>query len=253
MTTIQVISDLYLEYYNKIPDFLNEDFVKSEILICAGDIGCPFINERFSDNNIWCDFIDWASKSYKKVFYVMGNSESYFNRYYRVKRFIKDYLSLKENCTFLERGIEAIIDEKYKIIGCTLWSDVPDFAFDVSGDSCIMKDDGSKHTRQDIQNYNKLDIKWLEEKLLDTENTLPIIVVTHHLPSFRLLPHKFISSPVAPSVANHLDELMPYARTWIFGHSHSCTDEFINGVRCISNSRGYVKEKTGFSICSYFI
>lgn len=253
MTSIQVISDLYLEYYKKLPKFLNEDFVKSDILICAGDIGCPFINERFSDDNVWCDFIDWSSKNYKQVFYVIGNSESYCNKYEQVRTFIKGYLSLKENCILLERGIEATIDGKYKIIGCTLWSSVPDFAFDISGDSCIMKEDGSSYTRHDIQTYNKSDIKWLEEKLLDPENTLPIVVVTHHLPSFRLLPHRFISSPVAPSVANHLDELMPYVHTWIFGHSHSCTDEVINGVRCISNSRGYANEKTGFSICSYKI
>lgn len=33
---------------------------------------------------------------------------------------------------------------------------------------------------------------------------------------------------------------------WIFGHTHEAVDEVVNGVRFVSNPRGYPTEETGF-------
>ena len=39
MLSIQIISDLHLEFMDILPNFLNDDFKKSDYLFLAGDIG----------------------------------------------------------------------------------------------------------------------------------------------------------------------------------------------------------------------
>jgi hypothetical protein len=242
---IQVISDLYLQYYMRLPTFLKTEFVKAKYLFCAGGIGNPLGSTRFSDDNLWCDFVDWASSNYTTVFYVMGNDESHHNDHEKTVRFVRDYLSMKGNCVFLEKGViyNFVLDDRdFKVVGCTLWSNTDKIGYELSGDVCI-----KTKTWDDLRQVHESDVKWLETVLLDTENTTPVIVMTHHLPSFRVIPKRFIGNPAVTSVASHLDHLLSHSCIWIFGHSHECVDDVLSGTRYISNPVGYKHETTGFS------
>lgn len=46
---------------------------------------------------------------------------------------------------------------------------------------------------------------------------------------------------------NNWDGLMNFKiDLWIFGHTHEAVDEVVNGIRFVSNPRGYPNEETGF-------
>ena len=127
---IQVISDLHLEFRKALPKIFRPkfsqkpQFVKAPYLFLAGDIGYPK-----SDRGIWLQFINFCEQYYDKIFYVAGNHEAYGSEYYETINTIKDVFKSKQKFVFLERGVISKLGP-YKVVGCTLWSDVnqPGFA-----------------------------------------------------------------------------------------------------------------------------
>ena len=94
---------------------------------------------------------------------------------------------------------------------------------------------------------HKKDKKYLRATLYDNDYLdYTTVVITHHLPSYKMLNPKFVNSPINTFFANNLDELINYVTLWISGHSHSFTDIDIDGCRCIVNPMGYSSEKTGY-------
>ena len=78
------------------------------------------------------------------------------------------------------------------------------------------------------------------------EDTVPKVVVTHHLPHIDLC--KFTTNPVwnllNGSFVNTLlsDCANSSVRAWCYGHTHFRGDREIDGVRYINNARGYPRE-----------
>lgn len=68
------------------------------------------------------------------------------------------------------------------------------------------------------------------------------IVVTHHVPSFRMLCPKFKDSKANGAFTVELEEFIESSGIdyWIYGHSHYNVDVRIGNTQCISNQLGYV-------------
>lgn len=68
------------------------------------------------------------------------------------------------------------------------------------------------------------------------------IVVTHHVPSFRMLCSKFRDSKVNGAFTVELEDYIQSSGIdyWIYGHSHFNVDVRIGNTLCISNQLGYV-------------
>ena len=68
------------------------------------------------------------------------------------------------------------------------------------------------------------------------------VVVTHHVPSFRMQCPKFADSKANGAFIVELEEYISYSdiNYWIFGHSHYNVDIQIGNTRCVSNQLGYV-------------
>lgn len=68
------------------------------------------------------------------------------------------------------------------------------------------------------------------------------IVVTHHVPSFRMLHPKFQSSKANGAFTVELENYIAGSSIdyWIYGHSHTNIDAKIGNTQCLSNQLGYV-------------
>jgi hypothetical protein len=70
-----------------------------------------------------------------------------------------------------------------------------------------------------------------------------IIVLTHHLPSYKLVHPKYEGHPLNFCFAVNLEEMMVSpVRGWLCGHSHTGCEVEINGVKCGLNPFGYPGE-----------
>ena len=82
------------------------------------------------------------------------------------------------------------------------------------------------------------------------------IVVSHHVPSFRMLDPRFEGSQANGAFTVELEDYIAQSdiEYWVYGHSHSNIDAVIGGTKCISNQLGYVshEEHLSFSPCKAF-
>ena len=241
---LQIISDLHLEFMTKLPKFLTY-FKKSDVdyLFLAGDIGYP--SYPHYNRGLFYQFISWCTDNYKKVFYIMGNHEAYKHDYELVKKSIKEIEKEKPNFIFLEKGVISNLED-YKVIGCTLWSDVESEAYYRMNDQNNIKINGQNLERIDIIKMHKDDKLWLETNV--DSNT---IVMTHHLPSYELIHPDYKKQDFQKynsGYASNLDDIVYNARLWIYGHTHKSSDIMFDGItRCICNPHGYYNDDDAYS------
>jgi len=160
-----------------------------------------------------------------------------------------------------------------RVVGATLWSDVPPESQEVIGKAmndynmCYMRDtpENAKKTRRkmdfnlppylrrllpsDTTAFHKLDLAFITAEVkAATEAKQKCVVLTHHAPQ-----RKRTSAPeyddhyLQPAFSTDLVQFFHHAQhphaasvhTWCFGHTHYCVDEQIGDVRLVANQRGY--------------
>lgn len=88
--------------------------------------------------------------------------------------------------------------------------------------------------------YNE-NVEWLNTNINTT--TKNIIVLSHYLPSYKLIVPKYWTkeySSLQQQYASNLEYLMiPNVKFWLCGHSHSKNHTIINGVFCAINAYGH--------------
>ncbi len=235
---IQYISDIHLEFYNELP----KDIIKpvGDVLCVAGDIGFPYSLQ-------YEQFLEHVNKLFKKVFIIAGNHEYYSskgNRHHtmeeidaRIRQIIKE--CELDNVTYLDNDYEDY--DGYRFVGSTLWSkcDTPVVDYCVN-DFRVIKE-------MTVSLYNELhnvSRDFLKSEVV-TESPLPVIVMTHHLPSFQLIADEYKSSKgLNKYFASHSDDLfVPTIKVWIYGHTHIRSDRLSkNGIRFVCNPVGYPGE-----------
>ncbi len=232
---IQYISDLHLEFYNKLPD----EFIKREadILCIAGDIGYPY-------SSIYEEYLLKVSETFRKVFLITGNHEYYNargNRHHtmeeienRIRQIIK---TMKlNNVTFLDNEYEDY--EGYRFVGSTLWSKVEKPVVDY----CINDFRVIKEMSVDLYNeLHEVSREFLKSSVI-TESQLPVIVMTHHLPSFQLVAEEYKDcTGLNKYFASKSDDLfVSTIKAWIYGHTHIGSDRMSKiGIRFVCNPIGY--------------
>jgi predicted phosphodiesterase len=88
-----------------------------------------------------------------------------------------------------------------------------------------------------------------EEPIIDemiNESKLPIIMITHHLPSFKLIHSDFLTDKYKnynQCFASNCDQYFKDPiKIWIFGHTHKECDAEINNIKFLCNPVGYPDE-----------
>jgi len=232
---IRILSDLHLDFRPWTPPKTDAD-----VIVLAGDI------------HAGVQGIEWARRSFPlaPVVYVPGNHEFYG----------EDMLELQEELLRCGRrsGVD-VLDTRdlviggVRFLGGTLWTDLALYGADsdsidramatarsgMNDYGCIRFGDNRRFRPEDSRAIHLAQVQWLRAKLAE-EFAGPTVVVTHHLPHRQSIHPKYAGSPLSPSFASDLTDLMgsPIS-VWIHGHTHESFDYDMNGTRVVCNPRGY--------------
>ncbi|KAG8415362.1 hypothetical protein J3459_011424 [Metarhizium acridum] len=139
------------------------------------------------------------------------------------------------------------------IIGCTLWSSKSRDAYDIVQSKI---NDFKKIDDWNLQKHDEIhqvEAAWLREQIITLlakeggQKPREILVATHHAPCVAGTSHPDHSSNTG-TVAFATDLItqdgaqdgLDHVKVWAFGHTHYSTDTVRNGIRLVSNQRGYV-------------
>lgn len=252
--SIQIISDLHLEFNKKGRiNILNYVRPCSPNLAILGDLGHPH-------QDTFKEFLQQASDNYKKVFFLPGNHE-----YYQMTDTIltmdqidikmRDVCNTFDNVYYLNNE-EYILEQGCVLLGSTLWSDIP-----ISQERYIKKsmNDYNKifveelHyitgiTPRMITDLHIKNVEWITNKLEEHKDK-QVIIMTHHLPSFKMIHQKYKGSDINYAFASDLDYLMEQnnnLKFWLCGHTHFNMETTINNCECITNPYGYLGDNNNY-------
>lgn len=237
----QVFSDIHLEFYKKLEDFPAIP-ITAEYLILAGDIGYP-------EQQIYKDFLAMVSERYKKVIVIAGNHEYYQgwkNKYKNEKivsmdvidETIRNETAKYTNIIYLNNEVTWI--EGVKIIGSIGWYYAKEMAELVINDYPNIWLKGKYLRWGDVLRMHLDCVKFIEKEINIGE---PCIVITHHLPSKKMIQEMYQFHPVNFAYYSDLDFLIKSpVKAWISGHSHGLIEKTINDIPCVVNAIGYKGE-----------
>jgi hypothetical protein len=247
---IQYASDLHLEYTkSQGPAYfatLLEPQPDVEVLILAGDIGFP-------EYGVTRAFLTWCCERWPLVVWVYGNHEYYNSWLKGVPN--KITMSQKEEAgaaiAAALPNLRILHDDTLEvgdvtIIGSTFWTELRDKECTLVAES--MSD--FKAIRTEPEEFFTTDdwcaLHWAArafvEQALEEVATCgrTALVVTHHLPSYRMILPQYKGHPINCGFAARADALVdhPAVGAWICGHSHGQ----VSVGRCHLNARGYPRE-----------
>lgn len=235
---IQYASDLHLEFAE------NASFIKhnpmdvvGDILILAGDIGY-LGDQNYSRHPFW----DWASENFEQVIVAMGNHEFY--KFFDISTLSDGYkLQIRHNVAAYYNAVIPIGNTD--IIVSTLWSSVPlkeaAYTEQVISDFHRIIYKGEMLTFADFNREHRRCLDFIKSAVSESKAAHKI-VVSHHVPSFKMLCPKFKGSKANGAFTVELEDFIKTSGIdyWIYGHSHYNVDVLIGNTLCLSNQLGYV-------------
>lgn len=230
---IQYISDIHLEYRDKLPIFPQV----ANNLALLGDIGNPFKKN-------YVEFLKYASNNWDKVFLLSGNHEYWQYNYNHndVDNKIRDITRQFNNIFFLNNDKYDL--ENYTILGSTLWTKINKKPLMIMGDDLYVRSNNKLITFDELNNMHDISQKWLSDNISKSDK--PLLVLTHHLPSYELIIPKYKTgffSPYQDRFASDLNHLIKDpVKYWLCGHSHCNIQIKINNINCGINAYGYTKD-----------
>jgi predicted phosphodiesterase len=230
---LAVASDLHLDHYtvSQQKDILNcFDNDDSDTIILAGDLGNPF-----SDH--YLDLLNKCKEQYKYVLFIAGNHEFYQDRTETDVEEKLESLSWETNTIFLQKHSWRHPSGTV-ISGCTLWTDISPTTF------AYVRNKHSLLTYSDVVEIHQDHKQWIESVAAETD-----IMVTHHLPTVKMVDPKYGNSPYNDGYASPMEYLFkPPLKLWICGHTHTASRKYTNGIPCMSNPLGYPEDKNSWSV-----
>ncbi|CCF43211.1 hypothetical protein CH063_12974 [Colletotrichum higginsianum] len=237
--SVQFMSDLHLEATGNYATF---DFpVTAPYLLLSGDVG------SLADYKEYLSFIRRQTGRYAAVLLVLGNHEfhglDHSTTLARAKE-LEAEPSLGGRLHVLHRRRFDIPGTNTTIIGCTLWTMVPEEA----KEAVVGRVKDFQHIEDwGVETHNGAhvaDLKWLKGQLREVPEETRVIVATHHAPSLEGTSEpQHRGSPWSSAFATGImEDGEDWSRVgcWVFGHTHYSTDVVVEGVRIVSNQRGYV-------------
>ncbi len=229
---IHILNDLHIEFGEfKIPE------TDADVIVLAGDIGVGTQGLAWIESQNLC----------KPVIYVPGNHEFYHHDISMI-----DELKAKSPENVHVLNDDAVTISGVRFLGSILWTDFllfgeADKYFSVQcarkgmSDFEIIKNNGKRFTPEDSIELHEKSRGWLSCMLSEPFDG-KTVVVTHHAPSSKSVPPRFVKDLLTPAFASNLEGLMDGNRAalWVHGHTHDGFDYEVFGTRVICNPRGYV-------------
>ena len=254
--TIQLASDLHLEFFSKHNTPPASVLIRptgADILILAGDIVSSAATEKLYP------FLRELRPNYQEILMVAGNHEFYWNRSHKGPSEAETRKLLEEICD--SAGVRFLEKTKFEtgssvFLGTTLWSSVPkgyeaEIERSISDYSHVRGPEISPGVKRNIRvrdtnEWHSSSVLWLTEELAKIEVEVPeknVVVITHHLPSFKCVVPQYQGSTINYAFASNLDSLIAKSDLWCFGHTHSSVDFWFpfgeKKTRVVANPRGY--------------
>lgn len=239
MLTVQIASDLHIEYKNDdVPNPLDFITPSADVLILAGDIGSLYKIEQLTK------FLQALCSYFQIVLYVPGNHEWYIAPEYQplywetLEKRMYSIQNIIPNLTILNRS--SVLIGNICFAGCTLWSkpegQIPPFIVRI-------KDVRTK----EYQFKHNEDLEYLKNMMrFCKKNNHKLLVVTHYPPTKKVLDTSDRKKNKFPYLyGTDLDYLLDnnFIDTWVCGHVHKNFD-FISekGCRVVGNQKGKDKD-----------
>lgn len=262
---IQIISDIHLEYHSfgqTSSPILGDSseyqlaMTDADVIALAGDIG------------VGNKGIMWAGRQAealgKEVIYIAGNHEFYRHEYSNALATMQ-MTARNYGVHFLENS--EIVIQGVRFLGCTLWTNYraygderksmyelwrgladfseirvyPDGVFSSGSQAEVGPDYRHMRPEDQIKLFER-SLSWLKEKL-SAQYDGKTVVVTHHGPSPACQHPAFSMSAESAAFWSDIDDVVGLADLWIYGHTHACLDEVVNGTRIVANQLGYPRER----------
>ena len=252
-SSFQILSDLHLEVGQQYEQFHIP--AKAPTLVLAGDIG------RLIDYDNYLGFLVKQTESFERVYLVLGNHEFYgmsFDEGIANARQLEKEPVLAGRLVLLHQKRWDDAASGITVLGCTLWSKIPPQSANVTAAKI---NDFKKIKQWTVEAHNARftsDLAWLEKELREissTQRATPtgsgagtarsVLVVTHHAPCIQgTSSPKDGDNPWSAAFATDIIDDHKWRNSgigcWVFGHTHYTTDMVKEGVRVVSNQRGYV-------------
>lgn len=202
---------------------------QGHILVLAGDIGYPW-------RPIFADFIKHCCCHFDHVIYVTGNHEYYSKEHTmdQVDTLIKDIaedLKISGINNFWPLMNSSVTISGIKFIGGTLFTYYPESKYT---EVTKIMNDYNFYSPEEVSKRHRETAEYLYEQIFKPANAeimaesevtntdLPLVVITHHLPSSMGLSlcHRHLSTNYL--YANQLDFLLKHdsVYAWFSGHTH---------------------------------
>lgn len=183
------------------------------------------------------------------MFLALGNHEFYettFNSGLEKAKQLEKEPCMNGRLVILHQRRYDIPDSGVTILGCTLWSQIPQESTDIVHSKIS---DSQKIKQWSVEQHNKAheaDLTWLKDEIQTPRETSQekrsVLVVTHYAPSLqRTSSPQHAKNPWSCAFGTDLlAQSWDGVRVWVFGHTHYTTEFKKNGIRVVSNQRGYV-------------
>jgi predicted phosphodiesterase len=243
---LRVMSDTHLE----IADYDIPACGRVDVMVLAGDVGDP-------KRDSYARFLEKAASMCERLVVVKGNHECYRSSIAATDALIRGICSRLPNAHYLDRD-SLDLSDTVRVVGATLWSHIDDEQRSDVG--CFIADfrliQGWSPEENNAQ--HAIDVRFLEQEVeRATRDGKQLIVVTHHAPcNHGTSRPEHAGSPLSSAFSTDLSRIINAPiHTWVYGHTHHSARQFVNGVRLVSNQRGYatgsgkLTEPTGFADC----
>lgn len=239
---VQVLSDLHLEIGQQYSSYKFP--VSAPFLLLGGDIG------RLADYEAYRTFLEEQTRRYQRVLLVLGNHEFYGMDYEsgigQARRLAKEP-SLAGRLTLLHENRWDDPGSPLTVLGCTLWSRVPETArHEVQSKLNDFRQIGNWSVDKHNEAHER-ELAWLSQQVSQvTSAGAParrLLVATHHAPSVEgTSGPEHVKNTLSTAFATELFDREGWTgvSAWAFGHTHHCADFERDGVRLVANQRGYV-------------
>jgi predicted MPP superfamily phosphohydrolase len=259
---LQIASDLHLELLHN-PTFSGLiQHTDADVLILAGDIGYP-------EDQITRDFIHWCCKFWPAVLWILGNHEYYSLKQPHITMTEKEVLA--ENYMLANENLSVLLNTcctlkefpNFKFLGTTMWTELSDEdRYEVSSalnDFRTIYTSPKRNLSAEMWNHlHRSSRDFLQTELASAQKDgQQAIVLTHHLPTYRMILPQYKDSPYNAGFASPMDDLLqhPALALWVCGHSHgqmTLSADPLNekSPSIVLNARGYPNEDSQFTYSS---
>lgn len=247
---IQLLSDLHTEFWARAglnqKEHLQTFITEADVLVLAGDIAAGRRNT--------VEVLEFFSKHYPHVIYVMGNHEEYGSRYGAYKEAKEFADKLPANVHFLNPGSVRIDDTTF--IGAPLWTN---FGNDPLAEHAAgygisdFRRVGGLKPYMYAQEYEK-QISFIRGAYVANKGKK--VIVTHFLPAMECTDPKYRNEGIlnkyfANNLGGYISNLSD--TTWMFGHTHDSVDMSIGDTRLLCNPYGYAKSALNPNFNAHYV